>query len=490
MDVILNNKLNKLNTKLKNAIKDLLQLANNIYMRNGVDANSIALLNSNTVEFVTNTTYGNLGFAIPNTQGNKYICVSIVKNVGTVNSPITRRQIAYNNSLSASASTIANGTQVGTSVTLNAGQSVTFIDKFVSELSGYTAISLGISPATSGVKLKVTQMVYDVTTLDSDIVDLQMKSVNANYAETSNMANSLEETYKQSLISYSADAINCWGDSLTRGVGGTIPYPQVLATLTGKTVYNMGIGGENTAQISARQGGNPIWVNNITIPAGTTPVQIGTYATSGLVDDFGNNIRFLLQGGGVHPSVNPCTIAGVEGTLTWTGSTPSDSNGTFTFTRTTAGSAVTINRPTLLVTYAMKNRRENITVFWTGTNDMPDGTTVQDVIYKQRAMIDYLKTKKYIVVGMSSKSYMPDIVAVNDKLRKEYGFRFLDIRKYLLNYGLSDAGITPTTQDNTDIANGEIPTSLRSDEVHFIDATYNIIANLIYKKLKDLGYVN
>jgi lysophospholipase L1-like esterase len=494
--IISYSKAKQLETKLKNTVKDLTQLANNVLMRNGIDTTTLILDSTNTVEFTTNSTFGNVGFAVPNTNGNRYVCISIVKNIGTVNSPITKRQIAYNNSPTVTSPVLTNGAQVGTSIALNAGQSVTFVDKFTSSSSSNTAIMLGISSATSGVKLKVTQKIYDVTALDDDIVNLQIKGMNADYAETANIAYSLESGYQNFLTDYSLNYINCWGDSLTRGVGtsaDTKAYPSVLGTLTGKTVYNMGIPGENSSQIALRQGGLPVWVNNITIPAGTTPVQIGTYANSGLKDIFGNNQTTLLSGSGLNQSINPCTIAGVQGTLAWTGANATDVNGTFTFTRTTAGNAVTINRPTLLTTYAMQNYRDNISVFWVGTNDKPSGSNVQDlVINKIKSMKDYLRTKKYIVIGMTALSYMPDIVNVNIALAKEFGFRFLDIRTYLLNYGLSDAGITPTAQDNTDIVNGEIPTSLRAsgDAVHLNDAGYNIVANQVYQKLKDLGYVS
>ncbi len=45
--------------------------------------------------------------------------------------------------------------------------------------------------------------------------------------------------------------IATWGDSLTAGAGGT-PYPTQLASLTGATVYNGGVGGETSTQIKAR----------------------------------------------------------------------------------------------------------------------------------------------------------------------------------------------------------------------------------------------
>ena len=71
-----------------------------------------------------------------------------------------------------------------------------------------------------------------------------------------------------------------------------------------------------------------------------------------------------------------------------------------------------------------------------------------------------------------------------------FGDHYLDIRDYLLEYGLADADVTPTQQDTTDISNGEIPTSLRIDTVHFNTAGYTVIANCVYKKGVELGYWN
>ena len=57
------------------------------------------------------------------------------------------------------------------------------------------------------------------------------------YASNTNVANNLN--------------IATWGDSLTAGSGGT-PYPTQLATLSGYTVYNGGVGGETSTQIKVR----------------------------------------------------------------------------------------------------------------------------------------------------------------------------------------------------------------------------------------------
>ena len=47
--------------------------------------------------------------------------------------------------------------------------------------------------------------------------------------------------------------INCWGDSMTAGQGGSgVSYPRVLKELTGFPVNNFGVSGENTYEIVDR----------------------------------------------------------------------------------------------------------------------------------------------------------------------------------------------------------------------------------------------
>ena len=47
--------------------------------------------------------------------------------------------------------------------------------------------------------------------------------------------------------------INCWGDSMTEGYGSDgLTYPDVLGQLTGMTVRNLGVGGEDSREILKR----------------------------------------------------------------------------------------------------------------------------------------------------------------------------------------------------------------------------------------------
>ena len=226
------------------------------------------------------------------------------------------------------------------------------------------------------------------------------------------------------------DSLNivCWGDSLTQG-----SYPSLLQSLCDNNVYitNMGIGGENSQTIAVRQGGIELQVDAFTIPSDISLVEINL--------------------------------------------------------KTKEGNTVDVARRTY--TNGLKNYRDDLMIIWAGTNDTPSIATIQNVIDNIDSMIEYSTNPNYIVIGLTSKSYMPEVEEVNKILAEKYGEHFLDIRKYILENGLSDAGIVATEQDEIDVNNGEIPSSLRADNVHFNDYGYTIVAEQVYNKLIELGYI-
>ena len=288
------------------------------------------------------------------------------------------------------------------------------------------------------------------------------------------------------------ETVNCWGDSLTRGVGVGDSYskafPYVLyGLLDGREVINCGVGGENTINIASRQGGLPNIVKPFTIPANASKVEVK------LTNIYGGSTGILLQGGSaldpttgkyvMTTQINPCSINGVEGTLTY-------ENGKYYFSRSENGESVIVSRPTPLITYAMKSMRDNINIIWIGTNG--GFTTSAELIECIEAMIDYMSpiNKKYIVIGIhhlvSTVTEMFETIEKN--MAMHFGRHYINERKYMIEYGLSDAGITPTSEDTTAISQGKIPPSLLYDDVHYNDKGYNIIATLASERGKELGY--
>nr|QIQ10907.1 hypothetical protein GBDKHNIE_00002 [uncultured bacterium] len=138
---------------------------------------------------------------------------------------------------------------------------------------------------------------------------------------------------------------------------------------------------------------------------------------------------------------------------------------------------------------------DSITVTWIGRNNF--ATAFYEVERDIELFEKWVKPhdKQHIVIGITlgsnetigTNNYLT-ITSLNRRLAKRYGWRFIDMNSYLVNDGLADAGITPTAQDLTDIANGVIPTLLRSDAIYFLPVTYSLIGNKIFNTMKNLGW--
>lgn len=301
----------------------------------------------------------------------------------------------------------------------------------------------------------------------------------ANASAEDNASENPIESYKEISTDDSyggAGRIVCWGDSLTYGQGGEgVTYPSVLAEELGMETINYGIQGETIRQIAIRAGLLMMTTDTFTIPADTsrTAVQLrldGEDPTMMRLGDCG---------------INPCCIGGVEGTLSYDAA-----DGNYYFARNQAGTAVQVGEGTAVETFASQDKRpSDIVILFAGTNLPPDKDTVGELIDMEQRMLDYLGSDRYLVIGLTSLELVPDVVSINESLAEVFGEHFLDIRAYLLENGLADAGMAPTAQDQEDLAAGEIPSSLRVDVVHGNASFYRIIGEQAANKLADLGYV-
>lgn len=245
-------------------------------------------------------------------------------------------------------------------------------------------------------------------------------------------------------------------------------------------VNNYAVSGEGAQQIASRQGGSLAYVQPCTIPA-NGGVNIV------LKDLVGTSISLLNQG---DAGINPCYINDIKGTLSKNGSN-------MVFTRSENGNDIEVTHPVPLITDANKNARDGIIIIWCGSNNKTyfnnspttEKNEIHNIIRCIKTMINHSNSGgKYIVIGMTSKAYMPQVETVNKALATEFGEHFLDVRNNILLAGLKESMITPTEQDNTDIENGEIPSSLRIDDIHFNTKGYALIARYVYEHGKFLGY--
>ncbi len=288
--------------------------------------------------------------------------------------------------------------------------------------------------------------------------------------------------YYHTTIEKEYGRIICWGDSLTHGILTAFdnlaeyPYPRRLSQLTGMEVKNYGIGAEATEAIATRQGGLLLAVKPVTIPAGTTPVAVE------LISDLNGTPSPIAYYG--LAGINPVTIDGVEGNL-------SRSGNTVYFTRTAEGEAVTLKGITRVNTFAMNDKRDNdIIVIWSGHNNdyvNGEGDKLISVIDK---MIKYHGSDRYIVVGMTAERRAPAYKDINAALAEKYGEKFIDAQPYLADPArLTELGITPTQSDLDYLSKGWTPPSLlAADDLHLNQAGYDMIAQLVYEKITELGY--
>jgi hypothetical protein len=122
-------------------------------------------------------------------------------------------------------------------------------------------------------------------------------------------------------------------------------------------------------------------------------------------------------------------------------------------------------------------------VIWAGRNNYASPATVLADI---AAMVAAIPHQRYLVLSianstseLSGSAGHTDILALNASLASTYGAHYFDIRGWLISNGLSDAGITPTSQDNTDIGNDVPPSSLRSDSLHLNTSGGGVVARKV-----------
>ncbi|AOD21319.1 hypothetical protein IM25_06525 [Rhodococcus sp. p52] len=278
-------------------------------------------------------------------------------------------------------------------------------------------------------------------------------------------------------------ALSTFGDSITAaGQGGGIKWHELVSDWLGIPAYNPSVPGEAPADIATRQGGlaPALTVTGDSIPATTDPVTVTAISpsTGWITNAPGNADRGRFVG----------RLCGVPGTLLHDQST-----GAWTFTRTTGGTvAIPCPPGSVFRVDESKAHRGDIQTFWGGRND--NSTVLRDT----RSMRAYLtEPKRFLVFSIltggadvSGSAGHTAGTQRNAQLATEFGANYFDMRRYLIDHGLTDAGIPPTAQDTTDIANDTVPTSLRADTVHPNANGHWVIARKVAQLIVDKGWVD
>lgn len=310
--------------------------------------------------------------------------------------------------------------------------------------------------------------------------------------------------------------IVCWGDSLTAGSSGNVSYPSTLqkyintymcdiyefySTIDNAQDYsrldwsqytvsipvvNMGSGKESCATVLGRSGVSPYVVGDyFEIPAEPEAVAITIKSESG------ETVAPLTAG---NVGVNPVTINGVEGTVTLV--SEDQGGNAYHFTRSQAGDPIAVEPGTQIATAAAGQYRDYVHVVWIGTYDnvkKPENlvASVKQLLSRQAQNPDrYLVLGPCTVKGSWSGVNANTMNAIDSAMLQEFGNHYINVRKYLMSDGMTDAGLTVSREEKTQIQQGQVPASFRSNTngADLSGTAYKLIGKLVYDRMESLGY--
>lgn len=301
--------------------------------------------------------------------------------------------------------------------------------------------------------------------------ELTIRQDSKKYQELTQQESKSDDTKKSDSVT-----INCIGDSFVVGDTKT-SLANALASQTNFSVNKFGGYYDQSIDIAIRMGSVKVYTNNVTIPSNSSPVHMKLY------DKDGEELDVLKNSGSNFSSVE---IDGISGKLKYDQETKDH-----TFTRDQNGEQKNINTLTQITAQFPEYNEDDIAIIFSGTYDPQISNGIFRTITYQRAMLNKLNTKRYIVISLTSKRKMPIVRDMNKVLAEEHGEHFLDFRTYLLEHGLEDANITPTKQDELDLENGYIPTSLLKDDKINGNSKFNqLLAEQIIKKMIELEYID
>lgn len=255
------------------------------------------------------------------------------------------------------------------------------------------------------------------------------------------------------------------GDSLTAGAGGQVTWREALPPLVSARQFtNIAIGGQTSPQIAARA---DAYVSLITLQGDVIPA-------SGPVNITSRTISLLTNQGAQSISGY---LSGVRGTIARNGTDDS-----YTFTRSTAGTAVPVGRKIAFSPDISANEFDTWMIF-IGANNISQVDVIKRDI---SACVDRIRTvdKRFII--MTPVTGNPANVTYCEQIEEwasqTYRDRVLRIREF--SFQFNDG----TTGDLEDVAAGVIPRSLRIDTIHFTTAFHAKIAELVADEINRRGW--
>jgi len=239
--------------------------------------------------------------------------------------------------------------------------------------------------------------------------------------------------------------ISCWGDSMTLGIGRSAAeiiqddevkdisycdYPSILEELTGIPTHNFGVSGATSEEIAVMQGGLALEECDIDMETSNIDMDIMQESV------FHKNDILIIEIG---------------------------SNGGWEN-----------DYEKLILQYDAMILNSNCPYYIIiGDTDDP-GTSLGDKNQTEKDEEGY-----YIGIGDTAWEAV---------LRKAYGDHFINMRTYLVKYGLSDVHLSATIKDQSDAKKGFVSEQLKSDWTHLNSYGYYAKGLAVYKKGVELGY--
>jgi lysophospholipase L1-like esterase len=277
-----------------------------------------------------------------------------------------------------------------------------------------------------------------------------------------------------------------FGDSLTIGAGGTAPYGSIVAAaMQARPVLSDGIVGQVASRIAVRQGGTPL---KITIEGnklnGITPVKI-TKLSNMFLSTASNSDEYSRTG----------SVGGVRCTIRRTANSGGEM---YTITPTTV-SVIDVPADSQFVLDDASRLKTATQILWYGRNNIGKSAAQEEIIAALESSIAYITAPaRYVIVGVLTASgenkgteNYNQTVAINAALSAKYGKMFVEMTPPT-DAEMTAIGYIPSADDLKDLANLNFPRGMRrdiaTDDIHLNDKGYQIIANRVIAKLKELEY--
>lgn len=278
-----------------------------------------------------------------------------------------------------------------------------------------------------------------------------------------------------------------FGDSLTIGSGGTVPYGTwVGKAFPERPVVKDGINGQIALSISIRQGGTPV---TLSVEGGKfdgmKELRVTKLSNEFLSTPINNDV-YTRNG----------TLAGVKCTIT---RRVVPEVGEVYSIQPLAESIVEIPKDSVFELDEPAGLRTATQILWYGRNDIGRVTAEADILAALDNSISYITSpKRFLVLGVllaatenKGTANYNQVTAINDKLAARYGESFVAMTPPTAAE-MKAVGFTPGAEDQQDLDNMNFPRGLRpankSDEIHINDLGYQIVANRVIQKIKNLKY--